>query len=158
MLSFVLPVVACLIVPQIKILIEMNQKRSWRWNSVLGSLLHIQTCKRRRDACSRHSRSVRERYLATLIKMGCICKDLIARNLEPCCKEARRPLTRGTTAVKGDNGEKSSETMSRSIRTKYCCYSTEEETDSSDIIRKSGCTGNSKADRSSLIEICLHCY
>lgn len=64
-----------------------------------SSLLLTQPRKYMGGACSTHSRSVRERYLATLIKVGCLCKDLIARNLEPCCQEWRPVSARDMPAV-----------------------------------------------------------
>lgn len=35
------------------------------------------------------SARVREGFAHILAKVGCICKELVARNLEPCCKERR---------------------------------------------------------------------
>jgi heavy metal translocating P-type ATPase len=64
----------------------------------MSSLLPTQIRKRKRGACSTHSNSVRERYLATLTKVGCICKELIARKIEPCCKVERPASTWDTTA------------------------------------------------------------
>jgi len=64
----------------------------------MSSLLPTRTRKRKREACSAHFNSVRDRYLATLIKVGCICKELIARKIEPCCKVERPVSTRDTTA------------------------------------------------------------
>ncbi|KIW38219.1 uncharacterized protein PV06_09203 [Exophiala oligosperma] len=45
--------------------------------------------KRKREACIAHSRSVRNRYSTVLARIGCICKELVAKQLEPCCKEGR---------------------------------------------------------------------
>jgi Cd2+-exporting ATPase len=61
-------------------------------------------------------------------------------------------LTQDTTAIEGDDGEKSSETMSCSVGTERCSGSTEEEYNSGYTTKKSSCTGNSKADRSSPME------
>ncbi len=36
-------------------------------------------------ACSRHRRTVQERYGATFAAFGCICKAMFARGLETCC-------------------------------------------------------------------------
>lgn len=79
------------------------------------------------EACSTHSRSVRELYLATLIKVGCICKELVARNLEPCCKEWRLASRRGTPAV-------ARKTNSLSTPSKKA--------DGNSCVRKPSCEGN----------------
>ncbi|KIV84219.1 copper-translocating P-type ATPase, variant [Exophiala sideris] len=58
-----------------------------------------QTRKRKQGACGTHSRSAREQFATTLKQVGCICKALITRNLEPCCKVGRPVQTWSTTAV-----------------------------------------------------------
>jgi Cd2+-exporting ATPase len=55
--------------------------------------------KRKREPCSAHARSVRERYATTLRALGCICKALVARNLQPCCEESRPGPVRAATPV-----------------------------------------------------------
>lgn len=45
--------------------------------------------KRKREACMAHSRSIRDRYGTILARIGCICKELVARQLESCCREVR---------------------------------------------------------------------
>ena len=45
--------------------------------------------KRKREACITHSRGVRDRYDPILARLGCICRELVAKQLEPCCREAR---------------------------------------------------------------------
>lgn len=37
------------------------------------------------DACSKHRRTVQERYGATFVAFGCICKAMLARGLDTCC-------------------------------------------------------------------------
>ena len=49
----------------------------------------LQLGKRKRSACSGHARKVRKDFTDVLKKVGCICRELISRNLEPCCKEGR---------------------------------------------------------------------
>ncbi|KIW36138.1 uncharacterized protein PV06_11564 [Exophiala oligosperma] len=75
-----------------------SDKKSTTSGAPESPLLPTQIRKRKREACSTRSNSVRERYLATLINVGRICKELIARKLEPCCEVARPASTRETTA------------------------------------------------------------
>lgn len=53
----------------------------------------IELCERknlkRKRACITHMQRVRERYGTLLARFGCICRNLISQNLEPCCKESR---------------------------------------------------------------------
>lgn len=51
------------------------------------SLPSSQSPKRKREACITHSRRVRDHYSTTLARIGCICKELVAKHLQPCCKE-----------------------------------------------------------------------
>ena len=53
------------------------------------SCLPTASRKRKREACITHSRSVRDRYGTILARIGCICKELVAKQLEPCCRESR---------------------------------------------------------------------
>ena len=59
--------------------------------------------KRKRKACITHSRSVRDRYGTILARIGCICKELVAKQLEPCCKEARPVRKRCLTPTSWEN-------------------------------------------------------
>lgn len=45
---------------------------------------------KRKRACVSHTRNVRERYGTLIAQFGCICKELISRNLEPCCMSTPR--------------------------------------------------------------------
>src|SRR6266516_989740 len=42
--------------------------------------------------CKKHLSSARERYASTLEALGCICKALLALNLETCCTPKRSPF------------------------------------------------------------------
>ncbi|KAL9118046.1 MAG: hypothetical protein Q9187_005413, partial [Circinaria calcarea] len=42
-----------------------------------------------KQPCDKHLRAAHERYSTTLEAVGCICKALIARNLESCCSSIR---------------------------------------------------------------------
>lgn len=53
--------------------------------------------KRKREACITHSRSARDRYGTILARLGCICRELIAQRLEPCCRESRLAQRRSLT-------------------------------------------------------------
>ena len=46
--------------------------------------------------CNKHLKAARERYATTLEAVGCICKALIARNLESCCSSIRN-RTKGSS-------------------------------------------------------------
>lgn len=61
--------------------------------------LPAQTRKRKRAACSSHSRSAHEQFATVLKEVGCICKALIARSLRPCCKASRPVQTWITEAA-----------------------------------------------------------
>ncbi|KYG40859.1 hypothetical protein M433DRAFT_138467 [Acidomyces richmondensis BFW] len=56
-------------------------------SSILASPFQLGKCKRR--ACSGHASKVRKDFADVLEKVGCICRELISRNLEPCCKEGK---------------------------------------------------------------------
>lgn len=43
--------------------------------------------KRKRAACSDHARKARKDFTHVLRRAGCICRELLARNLEPCCRQ-----------------------------------------------------------------------
>ena len=57
--------------------------------------------KRKRSACSGHARRVRENFTDVLRKVGCICAELISRNLEPCCREGRPASAKGRPMAVG---------------------------------------------------------
>ena len=59
-------------------------------------LLSTPSRKRKLEACVTHSRSVHERFATVLARVGCICKELIAQGLEPCC---RMPGSRSNAAA-----------------------------------------------------------
>jgi copper chaperone CopZ len=44
--------------------------------------------------CTKHLKAAHERYATTLETIGCICKALIARNLESCCSSGRNRTKR----------------------------------------------------------------
>lgn len=47
------------------------------------------------DACEYHRKKTRSQYRASLEALGCICKALLARNLESCCNKTVRRRRRG---------------------------------------------------------------
>ena len=46
--------------------------------------------KRKRGACNEHARKAQRTFADILKTVGCICRELTSRNLEPCCKKLSR--------------------------------------------------------------------
>jgi hypothetical protein len=70
-------------------------------------------------ACEYHMKTARERYKPSLEALGCICKALLARNLESCCSTRRRASPEQTK-----HGSKSNLSRSPSTQPKEemsCC-------------------------------------
>lgn len=52
-----------------------------------------------RKSCNKHRTTAFERYAITLEAIGCICKALVARNLESCCSTGCSIRRRGYTRL-----------------------------------------------------------
>lgn len=121
--------------------------------------------KRKREACTAHYRSVRDRYLSTLVKVGCICKELVARNLEPCCDVVgRSPLTTASAAKRKPSSKlsiSSSKSVGGSVQvSEKCCGEDDDDVRSSSnagagcvsdqaacsMLMKSGCCDTEEED------------
>jgi heavy metal translocating P-type ATPase len=58
-----------------------------------------------RKPCKKHLRAARERYASTLEAIGCICRALIARNLEACCSSTRPSSEKRASGCTGPVGK-----------------------------------------------------
>jgi len=73
--------------------------------------------------------------------VGCICKDLIARNLEPCCKQGRPASVRDTTAATRETSSLPNKKADDSVSVKKECCGSNDSTASS---MKGACCGSEK--------------
>ncbi|KAK0249281.1 hypothetical protein LTS09_015543 [Friedmanniomyces endolithicus] len=48
--------------------------------------------KRKRGACNEHTDKIQRAFADVLRRVGCICRELKSRNLEPCCKKGTFPV------------------------------------------------------------------
>lgn len=100
--------------------------------------------KRKREACTAHYLSVRDRYLSTLVRAGCICKELVARNLEPCCQVGGFSLTPTASASAARKAHLSSSTSISQRKSKSGSASASENGQVSD-----NCCGDDNHDENS---------
>ena len=107
--------------------------------------------KRKRKACTAHYLSVHDRYLSTLMRAGCICKELVARNLEPCCRIGGFALTTTASASAARKAHFSTSTSISQRKSKSgsgsesgqvsenCCRDDDNDENSKSIPQAGGC-------------------
>ncbi|EKD16690.1 uncharacterized protein L3040_001431 [Drepanopeziza brunnea f. sp. 'multigermtubi'] len=101
-------------------------------------------------------KAARERYAATLDAVGCICRALLARNLETCCSPDTKRTLRAVNAAVSPRASLSSHSL-RAAKTSGCCSNKEpdsctkkkKKTDTTDknamVVNKPSC-GEGRAD------------
>ena len=115
-----------------------------------SSALHSQDRERKREACGSHLSSIRERYGTILGKVGCLCKELIARNLEPYYTAGKPASLRSTkhTAKQRPAPSILGEDVDGTICIKEKC---DIDGNHSDALKKGDCRGSEKPVGISLV-------